>query len=1361
MKKFVSILLIFNFLPILSGFNLHPVRYLFLKAKWVNSFSHYYYIIVLLILILSNGVKLKAQRYNFRNFSVEHGLSQSSVYAICQDNKGYLWFATDGGGVSKFDGIKFVNYNTTDGLVKNSINVILEDRKGNLWFGSAGGGLSKLIASDNENLPPVFINFTTDDGLCNNNVRAICEDSKGHLWFGTDGGGVSEFDGKRFYNYNEKNGLYSINIFSIIKDQQGNLVFGTGNGVYKYYRRIGFVNITRKQAINKFPVFSIIQDSKGNYWFGSFGGGLTKYNPNEHPDYQFINFTVRDGLSNNKIWAIIEDKSSNLWFSTDGGGVCMLSRETLYEQSKGRGQYRFNKFTSAEGLCSDEILSIFQDREGNIWLGTSGAGICKFESMRFSIYSEKGGLADNMVFSIFEDRSGSYWFGTYGGISKYDPDKLHYTNYSVNDGLIHNKVRQIIEDRKGDLWIATREGVSKLVRDKSRGSRPIFINYAEKDTCPDGSINCIGGLSNNLVYTVFEDRQGNIWFGTYESGVTKLNVSQNKGRDPSPQFTYYTEKDGLANNTVRTIYQDSKGYLWFGTKGGVSKLIPGDPLHQRSNPDTLVPRYGAGIEHQTSKGSPQHFINYTEKDGLSNNYVFTILEDDKGNMWFGTYGGGVSQLMANLPLYKANRPRLKLPGRSQRSSSKSDGKAPPSGGASFINFTEEDGLSSNTVYFIIFDDDKNLWIGTNKGIDKLDIDYYKKSLQKKFKHYGKEEGFLGIECNTNAVLKDSKGDLWFGTIKGAIKYLPQKDKLNLIEAKTKIIRHRVFLKDTLLPQNAVLPYDQNHISFEFIGICFTNPNKVRYSYILENFDKDWAPRTSNNQAVYSNLPPGSYTFKVESCNNDGFWNREPTTFSFTITNHPLKTKWAYGMYILAVIIGIFLFIKLRERNLIKVKRILEEKVDLHTKQLQKEKEKLQKVNINLEKLSIVASKTDNGVIITDANGNIEWANESFTRLTGYSLEEFKAKKGYNLIDTSHNPNIKQLISECIEKKHSVVYEALNYTKTGEALWVQTTLTPILTARGKVKNLVAIDSDITKIKNAQAKIRQKNMDFTDSMNYARDIQQAMLPSLKDIGTLLPESFILFIPRDIIGVDLYWFTERNGKAFVAACDCSAQGMPGAFISMIGNNLLNQTIIEKGIEDPAEVLKLLNIGFESVFSKSDGGRSLMDIEPALREAGGLGKSAGKVPSSGRTVSNGHRAGIVGGRGAAMEVALCVIDKKHKKLQFAGSRRPLYLVRNNSLQEIKGVETRPRQNRDFAVAQHALSLQKNDTLYLCSDGYANQFGGPGVKRFLNKRLKQLLLDIQPLSLDQQHDTLKKTFEKWKGNRQQFDDVLVIGIRM
>jgi len=894
MKKLISILLIFNLPRLSSGFR----------------FAQQSSPIIIGILLCSTifNLQLKAQRYNFRNFSVEHGLPQSTVYAICQDNKGYLWFATDGGGVSKFDGIKFVNYNTIDGLANNSINVIMEDSKGNLWFGSEGGGLSKLIASDDETAPPVFINFTIDDGLCNNYVRAICEDSKGHLWFGTDNG-VSEFDGKKFYNYNEKNGLYSINIFSIIKDQQGNLVFGTGNGVYKYYSRIGFVNITRKQAINKFPIFSIIQDSKGNYWFGSFGGGLTRYNPNEHPDYQFINFTVRDGLSSNKIWAIIEDKSGNLWFSTDGGGVCKLSREILYEQSKGRGQYQFSKFTSAEGLCSDEILSIFQDREGNIWLGTSGAGICKFESMRFSIYSEKGGLVDNMVFSIFEDRSGNYWFGTYGGISKYDPGKSNYTNYSVNDGLIHNKVRQIIEDKKGNLWIATRGGVSKFVYSKSRESSPIFINYARKNICPDGRTDCKGGLSSDTVYAILEDRHGNIWFGTYGGGVTMLNVNQNKGGDPLPHFTYYTEKDGLVNNTVRIIYQDSKGYLWFGTRGGVSKLMSGDLLHQ------------------TSKGSPPNFTNYTEKDGLSNNYVFTILEDDEGNMWFGTYGGGVSQLVTNLPRYKANRPRLKLPGRSQRSSSKSDGKAPPrglGGASSFINFTEEDGLSSNTVYFIIFDDDKNLWIGTNKGVDKLDINHYKKSLQKKFKHYGKEEGFLGIECNTNAVLKDSKGDLWFGTIKGAVKYLPQRDKLNLIETKTKIIRHRVFLKDTLLPQNAVLPYDQNHISFEFIGICFTNPNKVRYSYILENFDKDWAPRTSNNQAVYSNLPPGSYTFKVESCNNDGFWNREPTTFSFTITPPFWWTWWFWLLCSLAAFGGIFGFVKIRERGMKREKRILEE-----------------------------------------------------------------------------------------------------------------------------------------------------------------------------------------------------------------------------------------------------------------------------------------------------------------------------------------------------------------------------------------------------------------------------------------------------
>lgn len=1289
------------------------IESLFLSGKTLG-FRYKKMIQYILILFLFN-FQLKAQHYNFRNYSVEHGLPQATINAIYQDHNGYLWFATAGGGVSKFDGIKFTNYNTRDGLGQNEIVSILEDRKGNMWFGTAGRGVSKFVASNNENESSVFINFTTDDGLCNNYVRAICEDSKGYLWFGTDGG-ISEFDGKRFYNYNEKNGLYNINIFSIIEDNQGNLVFGTGKGVYKYYRRIGFVNITTKQPINYFPIYAILQDSKDNYWFGSFGGGVTEYNPNEHPDHQFTNFTTSNGLTDNRIHAIIEDKEGNIWFGTNEGGVCMLSREIIYEHSKGRSDYFFKTFTSAEGLCSDEILSIMQDRESNIWFGTADAGLCKFESMRFSIYSKNEGLNNNMVFSIFEDRSGNYWFGTYGGISKYDPLKSIYTNYTVQDGLIHNKVRSIIEDRNGDFWIATYGGVSKFVRSKSSKASPIFINYAKKDTCPDGRTDCIGGLSNNMVNAILEDRNGNIWFGTFGGGVTMLQINKNEGIN---EFVYYTENDGLLSNTVRCIYEDSKGFLWFGTREGVSKLITSTP--------------GSSLDNK-SKETSFHFINYTVEDGLSNNYVFTILEDDEGNMWFGTYGGGVSELIRNIPRYKAGRPRMKLPGKSQSTISKKNLKNPKN--IHFNNFTEEDGLSSNTVYFIIFDDDKNLWIGTNKGIDNLDLDFYKKTLQKKFKHYGKEEGFVGIECNTNAVLKDRSGDLWFGTIKGAIKYTNQKDNLNVIETKTIISHIRIFLKDTLLQQNAVLPYDQNHISFEFTGICLTNPNKVRYSYVLENFDKDWAPRTSNNHAVYSNLPPGSYTFKVESCNNDGLWNREPTTFSFTITSPFWKTWWFYILCISTSFGSIFFFIKLRERNLVKEKKRLEDQVNLRTKQLQKEKEKLQKVNIDLEKLSIVASETDNGVIITDAHGNIEWTNEGFTRLHGYSIEELKIKRGSNLSDSSHNPDIKRLIAECIEKKHPVVYEVLNNTKNGKEVWIQTTLTPILSPDGKIKKMVAIDSDITKIKKVQEEIRQKNIHIKDSIVYAKQMQKAILPSTKNIHSILPQTFILNKPKEIVSADLYLFFEKNSKIFIALCDATPHGIPGAFVSMIGNNLLNQIISEKNVENPAEILKLLNQGLLNTF-----------------------------PYSGKITANTD----------GMEMALCCVDKKSNELQFAGAKRSMYLLRSNTvlsssdsnreitLEEFNGDiaalggSTAP----DYKFSCHIIKYKKDDTIYLFTEAFIDQPGGPNTEKFLSKRFKQMLLDIQHLPMKEQKQVLKDTFVKWKGDLPQNDDVLVIGIRL
>ncbi|MCH8332256.1 MAG: histidine kinase, partial [Bacteroidetes bacterium] len=220
-----------------------------------------------------------------------------------------------------------------------------------------------------------------------------------------------------------------------------------------------------------------------------------------------------------------------------------------------------------------------------------------------------------------------------------------------------------------------------------------------------------------------------------------------------------------------------------------------------------------------------------------------------------------------------------------------------------IRFSEEDGLSSNLVYLMHFSDNYNrLWIGTNQGLNKLKVDVFEETTEKIIEHYSKEEGFDGVECNSNGVYEEETGEIWFGTVNGLIRFDPSRYIPNETESKTDITGFRILYKDTLLSNHAMLEPNMNHISFDFIGVCLTNPSKVLYKHMLEGFEDQWSPETKTNQVTYSNLKPGDYTFKVASSNNEALWNVNPASFSFTIGT-PFWQSWWFLLMTLTAIAG--------------------------------------------------------------------------------------------------------------------------------------------------------------------------------------------------------------------------------------------------------------------------------------------------------------------------------------------------------------------------------------------------------------------------------------------------------------------------
>ena len=405
------------------------------------------------------------------------------------------------------------------------------------------------------------------------------------------------------------------------------------------------------------------------------------------------------------------------------------------------------------------------------------------------------------------------------------------------------------------------------------------------------------------------------------------------------------------------------------------------------------------------------------------------------------------------------------------------------------------------------------------------------------------------------------------------------------------------MKDFGFPDDARFKYNENHLTFNFVGISLNNPEKVKYQYKLEGFDSDWLPgRTSSGEAVYSNLPPGTYTFLVRAFNNDGTGNIRAAEYKFYIAPPFWQTAVFYVLVFVFAIFGLYVFDKMRTQKLKVAKKLLEDKVVERTEELA-------------------------------------------------------------------------------------------------------------------------------IKNSE--LAEKNKDITDSIRYAKRIQEAILPPDIVIKKHLPDSFVFSKPKDIVSGDFYWIDKKGDQIMFAAVDCTGHGVPGAFMSIVGYNILNQAINDNASMIPAKLLDKLNKGVSQTLNQTSEDTRLRD---------------------------------------GMDIALCAINFKTMELQFAGAYNPLIIVRNKEIIEFKADSIAIGSYTEGQVqsyTNHVFPLQKGDTIYVFSDGYSDQFGGPDGKKFKLNQFKTMLLNLNGVSMTQQQVALEKSIEEWRGVLQQVDDMLIIGVRI
>ena len=817
-----------------------------------------------------------------KNYTTEQGLALDAINCGFQDKSGNLWFGTNGGGVSRYDGKSFTNFTTAQGLANNNIWGIVEDKTGNLWFNTYGDGLSKYDGVS-------FTNFTTAQGLPNNNVMSMMADKKGNLWLGTYGGGVSKYDpsallskGSNPTNFTTAQGLPNNHIRCMIEDKMGNLWFGTsGGGVCKYDGK-SFTSLTTKQGLANDDVRNIIEDKSGNLWFGTFGGGVCKYDPlaplreGSNP----INFSTVQGLINNNVRIIIEDKRGNLWFGTFDGGLSKYDPSAPLKA----GSNPFN-ISMTQGLANNIVNSINEDKNGNLWFGTFGGGVNRYDG-RFTNVTMTQGLANNIIYGITEDKTGDLWFGTFGkGVRRYNGKS--FTSFTTAQGLANNHVRCIAEDKTGNLWFGTNGG------GLSKYDGKCFTTFTTKQ-----------GLANNDIYSIAEDKKGNLWFSTFGGGVCKYD---------GKSFTSFSFS--TTHNIVWCITEDKTGNLWFGTFGG-------------------------GV----CKYDGKSFTNFTTAQGLASNTVHCVTEDETGNIWFGTNGG--------LSLIRKNK-LSELPNMNWGKDAKL-----------FESFTMASGLSNDVIRNVVEDKSGNIIIGTNEGFTVIKNIKEKTPPSLICEIYNFKTGYPVKDINSGqgGMLIDHNGIIWAGSgdkffrfdYSGIIKNpkplnvfiqsvkinneticwydLTGNEKKLKDNATASIINEEVTTmgkvltdaqRDTLrkkfntikfdsiarfypLPQNLVLPYEHNNITFDFAAIEPARPFLVRYQYILEGYDKKWSSITEKTSANFGNIYEGTYTFKLKALSPDGVWS-EPILYTFKILPPYFRSWWAYIIYLIVFFVFIYVF----------------------------------------------------------------------------------------------------------------------------------------------------------------------------------------------------------------------------------------------------------------------------------------------------------------------------------------------------------------------------------------------------------------------------------------------------------------------
>ncbi len=1039
--------------------------------------------------------------------------------------------------------------------------------------------------------------------------------------------------------------------------------------------------------------------------------------------------------------------------------------------------YNFKNYNTEDGLPQSQVLSVFQDSKGYMWFGTNSGGVGKFDGNKFSSLTKNDGLIDDVVFSIAENYHHELLFGTSKGLSVFN--HVRFKNFNAQNGLKNIWIYKLLNDND-KTWIGTQKGV--------------FIYKDGKIAAFDKN----QVLNNSTVYCIFKDKNDNIWFGTHQSGVIYYNIKSNT-------FKQFTMAEGLMQDFIFSIDQDSDGTILIGTITGLNKIdndlnvsqaseirnnenISYSSLLRTGESSFYIGTYSEGIFLYDFKQKTM-LSRYNLTNGLTNNSVMCLLKDREENIWIGTNGAGVYKFFSNKFTYYT-----KLNGLSENyinavSEDKlgniwlalsSNGLAKLSKGTitSYKRGEKNSvGLIDNNINAILPMDNGTLYFGTDQGLYLFEDGKFKTLMNPLIK-----------DKYISALYRDSKNRIWIGTNQGLFTLqngiFAEETKVNSIgekgvQALILCITEDKFGRMLIGSENGLLQYDGEKV------VQFNGDNKfinARVSCAVMDSMKNIWLGTADGIYLYNyksftrisknvGLPSGFINLLLVDTKDNLYVG---SNNGIDVLDLASFYKDQGGVKHFGKEDGLLsLESNFNASYLSKDGRILIGTVgglEIYDPKIDGTNDKAPILNITDIKLFFgqedikeyakgmdTVTHLPTALVLPYSKNNITFKYIGISLIAPEKVLYKYKLEGLEKTWTPENSKTEVTYPSLPPGSYTFMVVSMNNdgvwnpepaTYSFEIMppWYQTwwfyTLCFIVALSSvfayntiKTKKLIAdkqklekqVDERTREVVKQKEEIQNKNNEITDSIKYAKNIQEALLPSLEQTQKSLQDCFILYLPKDIVSGDFFWHSDHNNIQFIAAADCTGHGVPGAFMSIVGNNLLNEIINQRNINEPGKILLELHKGVKIALNQNH--------QESERRDG-------------------------------MDIALCAIHRDEGKVEYSGANRPLWIFRknNNELEIVKptkfpigGLEL--EENRVYAT--NTISVSKGDIIYIFSDGFADQFGGPRGKKFMLSNMQKLLLDNVNQPMDVQRTNITEAFKTWKSNLEQIDDVLVIGIRI